>query len=549
MKETNEACKLCKETEACLENHTSGSVRGRGHGCGRTYSNMANQQPKLIILFSGKRKTGKDYLTDRLYERLDKLNEKKSVIIRLSAPLKEEFATQLNLDYERLLLSNNYKEDYRQEMISFGEMKRKEDPGFFIRAAIKMFNAVDYPIWIVSDMRRKSDLGWFREHYPNQLYTVRIEATEEVRKLRGYIFTKGVDDVESECNLDDFTNWDMVIHNNGANLRHSRKEIAKMQIKGSGCVGGDGVVLEDERDSLTPFLTPQHQLASTPPHSSFLLTSQDSLDVYHDACSTLQRPHPTRTPTLPPPPASHRKRHASVGGNSPMGGAGAAGKVLELYPVLPASLNGLADAGKCNGESHHNGTDTPPTISHHQHQQQQHHAPYHIGRLSLSTNSLKNKRSDNDREDKHKTEPSIVQPTAPPLTPLLPRFSVGGNSSAWVLNYSPCVEMGRLFEEERTVPSTTTTQQQQLKYEPTQQQQQQQLKYDPNQQQHKYDAKISISNNNDAWRKNYVACVEAGVVGGGEAAMTTPMCPSTPGNSNLPPPPDSVIHMYTFGPP
>ncbi|KAK4304677.1 hypothetical protein Pmani_023384, partial [Petrolisthes manimaculis] len=251
--------------------------------------------------------------------------------------------------------------------------------------------------------------------------------------------------------------------------------ISARQIKGSGGIGGggDGVVLEEERDSLTPFLTPQHQLASTPPHSSFLLTSQDSLDVYHDACSTLQRPHPTRTPTLPPPPASHRKRHASVGGNSPMGGAGgAAGKVLELYPVLPASLNGLADAGKCNGESHHNGTDTPPTtISHHHqqqhHQQHHHHAPYHIGRLSLSTNSLKNKRPDNDTEDKHKPEPSLVQPTAPPLPlprtppPPPPMFYVGANSSAWVLNYSPCVELGRLFEEERTVASSTTTQQQQ----------------------------------------------------------------------------------------
>ncbi|KAK4304679.1 hypothetical protein Pmani_023385 [Petrolisthes manimaculis] len=173
---------------------------------------MASQQPQLIVLVSGKRMTGKDYFMTRLRDRLD--NKRDIVFFRLSAPLEEEFAAQSNLDG-------------RYEMVSFGEMKRKKDPGYFIRAAIKMFNAVDYPIWIVTDMRLKSDLDWFEEHYPNVLYTVRIESTEKVRKSRGYIFTNGVDDHESECNLDDYTDWIVVIHNNGANLR---KELDALQV-------------------------------------------------------------------------------------------------------------------------------------------------------------------------------------------------------------------------------------------------------------------------------------------------------------------------------
>lgn len=48
-----------------------------------------------------------------------------------------------------------------------------------------------YPVWIVSDMRRRSDLAWFREHYPGAVYTVRITATEEARKKRGWVFTAG----------------------------------------------------------------------------------------------------------------------------------------------------------------------------------------------------------------------------------------------------------------------------------------------------------------------------------------------------------------------
>ncbi|KAK4304678.1 hypothetical protein Pmani_023385 [Petrolisthes manimaculis] len=123
---------------------------------------MASQQPQLIVLVSGKRMTGKDYFMTRLRDRLD--NKRDIVFFRLSAPLEEEFAAQSNLDG-------------RYEMVSFGEMKRKKDPGYFIRAAIKMFN--------------------------------------------------GVDDHESECNLDDYTDWIVVIHNNGANLR---KELDALQV-------------------------------------------------------------------------------------------------------------------------------------------------------------------------------------------------------------------------------------------------------------------------------------------------------------------------------
>nr|XP_053634589.1 phosphomevalonate kinase-like isoform X2 [Cherax quadricarinatus] len=78
---------------------------------------------------------------------------------------------------------------------------------FFIRAAIDMYEGSKYPIWIVSDMRRQSDLAWFQQHYDNIIYTVRITASEAARKQRGWTFTSGVDDAESECDLDNITDW------------------------------------------------------------------------------------------------------------------------------------------------------------------------------------------------------------------------------------------------------------------------------------------------------------------------------------------------------
>ena len=43
--------------------------------------------------------------------------------------------------------------------------------------------------------------------------TVRVEASQETRKQRGWVFASGVDDAESECGLDSYGKWDVVLKN------------------------------------------------------------------------------------------------------------------------------------------------------------------------------------------------------------------------------------------------------------------------------------------------------------------------------------------------
>ena len=77
---------------------------------------IQNIEPHLLLVLSGKRKSGKDYVTKKLVDTLDS----KLVDIRLctlSACLKEQYAKENNLDYERLLDSSSYKESYRTDMI------------------------------------------------------------------------------------------------------------------------------------------------------------------------------------------------------------------------------------------------------------------------------------------------------------------------------------------------------------------------------------------------------------------------------------------------
>ncbi|XP_068622614.1 phosphomevalonate kinase [Battus philenor] len=163
--------------------------------------------PKAILLFSGKRKSGKDFLTDHL----QKVLSDKCAIIKISQPIKSHWANEKKLNLEELLSDSKYKEQYRLEMVRWSEDMRLKDYGCFCRAACE--NVADKPVWIVSDIRRKTDIRWFRETYGDLLKLIRITADEETRKNRGFIFQSGVDDVASECDLDDFLDWDLIIDN------------------------------------------------------------------------------------------------------------------------------------------------------------------------------------------------------------------------------------------------------------------------------------------------------------------------------------------------
>jgi len=95
--------------------------------------------------------------------------------------------------------SSSYKETFRKDMILWGEEKRMQDPGYFCQLATA---GVSKPVWLVCDARRPTDMEYFKSLYSCK--TVRIVASEDVRRGRGWEFVKGVDDAASECALDDY---------------------------------------------------------------------------------------------------------------------------------------------------------------------------------------------------------------------------------------------------------------------------------------------------------------------------------------------------------
>ncbi len=105
--------------------------------------------------------------------------------------------------------SSPYKEKYRHEMIIWSEAVRDSNPEFFCQLAIAEANC---SVWLVCDARRESDMRFFKQHFSNCLFTVRVQASEEVRKERGWVYKAEVDAAASECGLDHYE-CDLTINN------------------------------------------------------------------------------------------------------------------------------------------------------------------------------------------------------------------------------------------------------------------------------------------------------------------------------------------------
>ena len=75
-------------------------------------------EPHLVLIICGNRKSGKDFISSRIVNYLTPKSYDVR-LITLSANLKEQYAKENDLDYERLLDSSDYKEKFRADMIKY----------------------------------------------------------------------------------------------------------------------------------------------------------------------------------------------------------------------------------------------------------------------------------------------------------------------------------------------------------------------------------------------------------------------------------------------
>jgi phosphomevalonate kinase len=92
-----------------------------------------NQHRPILLCFSGKRRSGKDFVCNRLQKLMDSKGML-ATIRGISYPLKEEYAQLHKLDAKKLKFDSEYKESVRKSMVDFGEKIRQQDPTYFCRS-------------------------------------------------------------------------------------------------------------------------------------------------------------------------------------------------------------------------------------------------------------------------------------------------------------------------------------------------------------------------------------------------------------------------------
>nr|AAP06404.1 similar to GenBank Accession Number AP001507 tRNA/rRNA methyltransferase in Bacillus halodurans [Schistosoma japonicum] len=121
------------------------------------------QRSSICVVFSGKRKSGKDYTVNHLTNLLQS-NHLSYLVVRISEPIKSYFAEHYGLNLSELLSSNEYKENYRKQMISWMEQEIKQDPYVFIRKSLlesTRRHGISQPAGIIiSDARRVNDIEY-----------------------------------------------------------------------------------------------------------------------------------------------------------------------------------------------------------------------------------------------------------------------------------------------------------------------------------------------------------------------------------------------------
>lgn len=197
------------------------SISQRSENDNPEASQEEDKNPKLVIILSGKRKSGKDHISTYLTDYIGREHQHQLAILRIAGPIKKEFATNNGAEFSRLLDSSSYKENYRLAMVDWSE-KYRATKGWncFLEQAIEEQAGNRKPIWVLNDARRQCDVDFFDNNTKlssgkTKIIKVRIEASKETRVARGWTFVEGIDDKPTECGLDNYSDWGLIIRNDG----------------------------------------------------------------------------------------------------------------------------------------------------------------------------------------------------------------------------------------------------------------------------------------------------------------------------------------------
>ena len=148
-----------------------------------------------IIIFSGKQYSGKDTAGKIILEAMPEYRR-----CAMGDIIKLTYGKEKGLTYEEI---EKNKPLYRQDLINLGNWGRAQDPDYWLKKIIEQDGNI-----IVTDVRVPHEYEVFKKA---GAITIRVEATREIRALRGELI--GENDI-TETGLDNIKDWDYIIENN-----------------------------------------------------------------------------------------------------------------------------------------------------------------------------------------------------------------------------------------------------------------------------------------------------------------------------------------------
>jgi len=185
-----------------------------------------------IFIISGKRHTGKDFLSLRLQSYIINVLRKNCRFLSGSKVLKEEFCRDNALDIEKMLNDRSYKEEHRAKMTQYYyDVLSKKGIDFCNQQLIEQMLSVSEPTYFILDIRYKFEIDCYVKYGLEDLMTkIRINVVDEIKQKRGWVYNPTVDNDASEIELDGYDKWDYVFDNSTDGIENVDKFIENLFI-------------------------------------------------------------------------------------------------------------------------------------------------------------------------------------------------------------------------------------------------------------------------------------------------------------------------------
>lgn len=165
---------------------------------------------KILVLVSGKRAAGKDFISDRLADALTKqgFSVYRTALGNIN---KQIYAQSAGVDFHRLSTDRAFKELHRIRLIEHHTKRNSQDAEWCVKEVLN--KSKDSDILLLSDLRTIDDLVWFKKQ-GIPVVILRISAPDKVRMRRGWDPCPVKDALRTETDLDSYTDWTACWDNN-----------------------------------------------------------------------------------------------------------------------------------------------------------------------------------------------------------------------------------------------------------------------------------------------------------------------------------------------